>query len=210
MNHANKTRFWFLSGFFPVIFQDHRRHFHVGVSQGFHLSHILTSNLPFTLFTAAPTPLSVSRTLTSGTSSVVSSRVSSRANVSDTGSMETVIEARPVLEDDGLKVQETILEARPVVEESSLNTSDTYAAAQVLYFFFLKKFILEILNSVRSPYSERIPILTLSYGVFTDRSIFRYPCEHYFPRKFNSDSHENYAKSVGDLNCGNFNLKKGL
>ena len=153
---------------FPVIFQDHGIQFYVGVFQGFYLSLILTSSLYiFTLFTAAPTPLSVSRTLTSGTSSVVSSRVSSRANVSDTGSMETVIEARPVLEDDGLKVQETILEARPVVEESIHNSSDTYAAAQVLYFF--KK----ILSSVRSP-------LLAAFGPYTKPFLQRFLRPVYF------------------------------
>ncbi|XP_068698785.1 uncharacterized protein [Montipora foliosa] len=74
------------------------------------------------------TPLNVSTSLTSGTSSAVSSR----ANISDTGSMETVIAARPVLEEEVLRVvPETILEAKPVVEESVHNLCDTYAASQV-------------------------------------------------------------------------------
>lgn len=74
------------------------------------------------------TPLNVSTSLTSGTSSAVSSR----ANISDTGSMETVIAARPVLEEEVLRVvPETILEAKPVVEECVHNLSDTYAASQV-------------------------------------------------------------------------------
>lgn len=87
-----------------------------------------------------PTPLNVSTTLTSPTNSAVSSRVgsrsssraSSRGNLSDTGSMETVIEARPVLEEDVLKaVPETILEAKPVMEEGVHNLNETYAASQV-------------------------------------------------------------------------------
>ncbi|XP_068755250.1 uncharacterized protein [Montipora capricornis] len=74
------------------------------------------------------TPLNVSTSLTSGTSSAVSSR----ANISDTGSMEMVIAARPVLEEEVLRVvPETILEAKPVVEECVLNLCDTYAASQV-------------------------------------------------------------------------------
>ena len=83
-----------------------------------------------TFLTAVPTtPLNVSTSLTSGTSSAVSSR----ANISDTGSMETVIAARPVLEEEVLRVvPETILEAKPVVEECVHNLSDTYAASQVL------------------------------------------------------------------------------
>ena len=81
---------------------------------------------------AAPTPLSVSRSLTSGTSSMVSSRVSSHALASDTGSMETVIEARPVSEEEVLKVPETILEARPVMDECTDDVNDTYAASQVM------------------------------------------------------------------------------
>ena len=85
------------------------------------------------LFTAVNTPLSVSRSLTSGTESLVSSRVSSHALASDTGSMETVIAARPVSEEEALRVPETILEARAVVEESSYNVKDTYAAAQVVF-----------------------------------------------------------------------------
>ena len=71
--------------------------------------------------------------MTSGTDSLVSSRVSSHALASDTGSMETVIEARPVSEEEVLKVPETILEAQPVVEESVYNVKDTYAAAQVRF-----------------------------------------------------------------------------
>lgn len=89
-----------------------------------------------------PTPLNVSTSLTSPTNSAVSSRVgsrsssraSSRGNLSDTGSMETVIEARPVHEEDVLKaVPETILEAKPVMEEGGHNLNETYAASQVTY-----------------------------------------------------------------------------
>lgn len=48
--------------------------------------------------------------------------------------METVIEARPVHEEDVLKaVPETILEAKPVMEECAHNLNETYAASQVTY-----------------------------------------------------------------------------
>lgn len=92
------------------------------------------------LMSPVPTPLNVSTSLTSPTNSAVSSRVgsrsssraSSRGNLSDTGSMETVIEARPVHEEDVLKaVPETILEAKPVMEEGVHNLNETYAASQV-------------------------------------------------------------------------------
>ena len=94
---------------------------------------MLDNNCVLFFCTALNTPLSVSRSLTSGTDSLVSSRVSSHALASDTGSMETVIEARPVSEEEALKVPETILEAQPVVEESVYNVKDTYAAAQVRF-----------------------------------------------------------------------------
>lgn len=91
---------------------------------------MLDNNCVLFFWAALNTPLSVSRSLTSGTDSLVSSRVSSHALASDTGSMETVIEARPVSEEE---VPETILEAQPVVEESVYNVKDTYAAAQVRF-----------------------------------------------------------------------------
>lgn len=94
---------------------------------------ILGDNCVLFFWAALNTPLSVSRSLTSGTDSLVSSRVSSHALASDTGSMETVIEARPVSEEEVLKVPETILEAQPVVEESVYDVKDTYAAAQVRF-----------------------------------------------------------------------------
>ena len=94
---------------------------------------MLDNNCVLFFCTALNTPLSVSRSLTSGTDSLVSSRVSSHALASDTGSMETVIEARPVSEEEALKVPETILEAQPVVEESVYNVKDTYAASQVRF-----------------------------------------------------------------------------
>ena len=94
---------------------------------------MLDNNCVLFFCAALNTPLSVSRSLTSGTDSLVSSRVSSHALASDTASMETVIEARPVSEEEVLKVPETILEAKPVVEESVYNVKDTYAAAQVRF-----------------------------------------------------------------------------
>ena len=53
------------------------------------------------------------------------------------------------------------------------------------------------------------PILSISYGVFTDRSIFRYICEYYFPVHMrNLQSLRLVRKApVGDSICGNFDLK---
>ena len=76
----------------------------------------------------------------------------SRAQVSDCGSVETVIEARPVGERAGLhasgtiiearpvaEVLDTVIEAQPVVEDEDENANahkinETYAATQVRGF----------------------------------------------------------------------------
>ena len=83
--------------------------------------------------------------LASFTPSENSSRATSGIRVSDSGSLDTVIEARPVgdkalhasgtiiearpVDDEGL---DTVIEAQPVVEdESVVKINDTYAATQV-------------------------------------------------------------------------------
>ena len=74
---------------------------------------------------------------------------SSRTQISDTGSVETVIEARPVGNRAGLHSSGTIIEAKPVAEvldtvieaqpmvedENSHKVHETLAATQVRGFF---------------------------------------------------------------------------
>ena len=77
-----------------------------------------------------------------------SSRATSGIRVSDSGSLDTVIEARPVT-DKGLRASGTIIEARPVddegldtvieaqpviEEENDVKINDTFAATQVRVF----------------------------------------------------------------------------
>ena len=88
-----------------------------------------------------------------------SSRATSGIRVSDSGSLDTVIEARPV-NDKGLRASGTIIEARPVPvddegldtvieaqpvieEENEVKINDTLAATQVRVFIESKTFELK-------------------------------------------------------------------
>ena len=99
--------------------------------------------------------------LASLTTSGSSSRATSGIRVSDSGSLDTVIEARPV-NDKGLHASGTIIEARPVddegldtvieaqpliEDENDVKINDTYAATQVQVLTEIKA--LELKNCPR-------------------------------------------------------------